>query len=648
MAQGDLEVLARRIQLAREALRAYFQEQAALYAEYIEQFPPPGVTKRAWARLRKADANAAWIESVVVRREWWNQGTRSFEYDEKTLTAILQEQLEEAAGEAGAATAKTTGGAGWKKLDAAATKRLMKQYKALKDGTTEERQFYEALWERTMGGGSTAILKDGAGRSVAAVTWNTSGDALNIIGFGALEGEAPGATVQALREIAGEAAAQGKRLTIFAGMETQALTDAGFVSTGGGWFDLDATKTAALAKCVPATGPAWMQQGFMEGGKGVKVIMDYTRRASDLMDELAADWQYGQTNYAMAQGAVGNRQGIEDGWFSAGEVQRRKLAILRGPDGKLEALCGYTLPDPRAGDNDLYVDYLASRQKLPGAGRTIMRHVASVAAEHNAGIDLYALEGAYGFYERIGMSKSMESYSHYGFTAAEAKAFASGLTGSVGQAAAAGVPGAAKVTAVLVNFSGQVSWELAVAGAHEYLMGHQIKRVVDEVSAATHNYLKTTLAAGLESGESITELSRRVQGAGWMFDDVRGERIARTECLTANRSGNHSLNRDAGAEEKTWRSNSGHRTRKWHREANGRTVPVDEPFIVKNGKGKEEKLMFPGDSSMGASADNVINCRCTVLYKKAELTAETAGKRDQHGMAGERASGPIRAGGSGT
>jgi len=46
-------------------------------------------------------------------------------------------------------------------------------------------------------------------------------------------------------------------------------------------------------------------------------------------------------------------------------------------------------------------------------------------------------------------------------------------------------------------------------------------------------------------------------------------------------------------------------TREWHAEADSQVVPTDQPFIV-NG----EELMQPGDDSMGASVDNLINCRC--------------------------------------
>ena len=46
-----------------------------------------------------------------------------------------------------------------------------------------------------------------------------------------------------------------------------------------------------------------------------------------------------------------------------------------------------------------------------------------------------------------------------------------------------------------------------------------------------------------------------------------------------------------------------------HAEPDGQKVKLTEPFIVSG-----EKLMFPGDSSLGASIGNKANCRCSALY----------------------------------
>ena len=64
-----------------------------------------------------------------------------------------------------------------------------------------------------------------------------------------------------------------------------------------------------------------------------------------------------------------------------------------------------------------------------------------------------------------------------------------------------------------------------------------------------------------------------------------------------------------GCTTKTWKTIIDGREREWHEEVNGVTIPIDEPFEV-NG----ELLMYPLDDSLGASADNIANCRCCAIY----------------------------------
>ena len=60
--------------------------------------------------------------------------------------------------------------------------------------------------------------------------------------------------------------------------------------------------------------------------------------------------------------------------------------------------------------------------------------------------------------------------------------------------------------------------------------------------------------------------------------------------------------------EREWIATSDGRTRDWHRELDGVTTAVDEPF--ENAIGK---IMYPGDPS--ANGANVWNCRCTIAAK---------------------------------
>jgi Phage Mu protein F like protein len=112
-----------------------------------------------------------------------------------------------------------------------------------------------------------------------------------------------------------------------------------------------------------------------------------------------------------------------------------------------------------------------------------------------------------------------------------------------------------------------------------------------------------------EGNFTIKKASDRLREI-YEFSESRAETIARNEIITAGRSGQYFGDIQSGMViGKKWRSANQERTRDAHRNADGQVVRVDEPFIVDG-----EQLLFPGDTSLGASASNVIQCRC--WYKR--------------------------------
>ena len=61
---------------------------------------------------------------------------------------------------------------------------------------------------------------------------------------------------------------------------------------------------------------------------------------------------------------------------------------------------------------------------------------------------------------------------------------------------------------------------------------------------------------------------------------------------------------------KTWISLLDGRERPAHHAADGQVQPIGTPFIVEG-----ESLMEPGDTSLGASEDNIIGCRCFMILE---------------------------------
>lgn len=123
--------------------------------------------------------------------------------------------------------------------------------------------------------------------------------------------------------------------------------------------------------------------------------------------------------------------------------------------------------------------------------------------------------------------------------------------------------------------------------------------------------LESELTTAILKGESIPNIAKRLKAVseGYLGDTIR---IARTETTRVENSAKQAVG-DEGKRLhfnmwKRWVATADDRTRDEHLDADGQEVPNDEPFDVGG-----ELMMYPGDISLGASAWNVCNCRCTVV-----------------------------------
>ena len=121
--------------------------------------------------------------------------------------------------------------------------------------------------------------------------------------------------------------------------------------------------------------------------------------------------------------------------------------------------------------------------------------------------------------------------------------------------------------------------------------------------------IKEAIKDQTESIETMTKLLYdNVTSYYQEIQEWQVRRIVQTESLTALSVASDESIRALGVPFiKTWVI-SGNNTRPAHLEADGQEVDQDEPFIVDG-----EELMYPRDSSMGASAGNIINCACTCI-----------------------------------
>lgn len=68
---------------------------------------------------------------------------------------------------------------------------------------------------------------------------------------------------------------------------------------------------------------------------------------------------------------------------------------------------------------------------------------------------------------------------------------------------------------------------------------------------------------------------------------------------------------DKGYTKKRWKTELDKKVRKTHEKMESRVIDISIPFVV-----GDSLMLFPKDTSYGASAEEIVNCRCTIEYIK--------------------------------
>lgn len=129
----------------------------------------------------------------------------------------------------------------------------------------------------------------------------------------------------------------------------------------------------------------------------------------------------------------------------------------------------------------------------------------------------------------------------------------------------------------------------------------------------------------MDGGKPLTK--RQIDAAATRYQQsllkYRGDLISRTESINALRAGQFEAIRqaiekgevDSQDVTKGWDSSSDARTRLDHLQMEqtymANPIPFDQAFIAPD----LSRLMFPGDTSLGASGKQVIQCRCKAIYR---------------------------------
>lgn len=166
----------------------------------------------------------------------------------------------------------------------------------------------------------------------------------------------------------------------------------------------------------------------------------------------------------------------------------------------------------------------------------------------------------------------------------------------------------------------------AVAVAGDIGVAFDIRHPTTQALLAAVAQRLGTLGAAIR--EQVAEMIQQGYDEGWSVQKTAAAIVAKVDAVTPGRAAalaRTDLNSLAnggslmaaqqvdGVNSKTWLATNDEATRETHAEADGQTVPIDQPFDVGG-----ELAQFPGDPDL--SDAEAFNCRCTLVYGE-DLTA---------------------------
>lgn len=143
--------------------------------------------------------------------------------------------------------------------------------------------------------------------------------------------------------------------------------------------------------------------------------------------------------------------------------------------------------------------------------------------------------------------------------------------------------------------------------------GQDILNMSSKITDTTKGNIRQILIEGVNNSLTLNQITERIRTEG--ISEIRARVIARTETHRAANAGAMVNANDKGyVLQKKWFSVMDNRTRHDHETLDGQVVDKDQPFTVVDKEGITQKLMYPGDVSLGANASQTVNCRCSMQF----------------------------------
>lgn len=144
----------------------------------------------------------------------------------------------------------------------------------------------------------------------------------------------------------------------------------------------------------------------------------------------------------------------------------------------------------------------------------------------------------------------------------------------------------------------------------ELYLKSELKRRYTEEVIATGNYDRV-ISDYINSFTDDTIKTTLKNTDEYLLSNTRALIIGANEANTIYNYSDYKNAVENGYTHKRWKTENDNLVRRSHEIVNNDVVEIDEPFVV-----GDSLMMFPKDFSMGASAEELVNCRCTVEYIK--------------------------------
>jgi hypothetical protein len=140
----------------------------------------------------------------------------------------------------------------------------------------------------------------------------------------------------------------------------------------------------------------------------------------------------------------------------------------------------------------------------------------------------------------------------------------------------------------------------------------------EDMGAAVRMQIANAIRDAYQQGLSITDTATSIVEAVDGITDTRATLLARTDMIGLVNGGSLAAAQLVGVPFKQWLTAQDERVRDSHADADGQTVPLDQPFDVGGAS-----LDYPGDPD--GPDEEVYGCRCTIVYvDSADATVASA------------------------